>query len=473
MAIFEKYLVIQNNKHFLATGSADLTQLESDVIVYGLRSFSYPDQRREKFIGYTLYPCSIQGDRSTDFHTYIRIVMDLTNERNLTHWVKTDSGWRFYDPFVVEISYKGIAVEKKIMIITYRGENQKPLLYFQSSFFNFLESEFNLLLKSFHTNVKFSGYKDAMNIFSLISTKEQITPESEKKQKNKTTKPDSIKSPEKRKLRSGKSSTHNKHEINLIGLSDVKSEITKIIDVVKVRNMRKTRGLIVSPSTLHMVFSGNPGTGKTTVARIIADAFKEIGVLSKGHLVEVDRTGLVEKYVGHTAKKVEEVVNAALGGVLFIDEAYSLAGRGQNDFGIEVIDTLVKLMEDKREEFVLIIAGYKDKMEELLDSNEGFRSRFYKTIHFPDYSLNELCEIFKHIASNKGYKLSDGVVDKVREIIEKEKNLNETSFGNARGVRKIFERIEMQQATRLAKLKKPSNNQLMTILSKDIEGSED
>lgn len=256
---------------------------------------------------------------------------------------------------------------------------------------------------------------------------------------------------------------------SLIGLNSVKAEVDKLFNVVKVRQMRQQRGLDVSPSTLHMVFTGNPGTGKTTVARIIAETFKEIGLLEKGHLVEVDRSHLVGQYIGHTAPKMTEVVQSALGGVLFIDEAYALSQGGEKDFGKEAIDTLVKLMEDNRENLVVIVAGYPEEMEIFLDINPGLKSRFYKTIHFEDYGIDELGEIFAGICNVKGYFYSDEAFQEVRGLIEKEREKDPKRFGNGRAVRNLFEKIEMNQANRLGKMKEePTDDELVTLLLEDI-----
>jgi ATP-dependent Zn protease len=170
---------------------------------------------------------------------------------------------------------------------------------------------------------------------------------------------------------------------DLVGLENVKQEVEKLIDMVKIRQLRKERGLEITPKTLHMVFTGNPGTGKTTVARILAEVFKDIGLLTKGHLIETDRSDIVEKYVGHTSKKMQELVESAKGGILFIDEAYALAkDDNDKDFGKEAIDSLVKMMEDNREDLVVIVAGYPTEMEKFLSSNSGLKSRFPYNIHF-------------------------------------------------------------------------------------------
>lgn len=255
---------------------------------------------------------------------------------------------------------------------------------------------------------------------------------------------------------------------SLIGLSIVKEEVNSLINVVKMRKIRQQRGLTVAPSALHMIFTGNPGTGKTTVARIIAEIYRDIGLLTKGHLVEVDRSSLVEKYVGHTAKKVSEIVESALGGILFIDEAYSLAQPGENDFGKEAIDALVKLMEDNRENLIVIVAGYTDEMQKFINSNTGLQSRFPTTIHFQDYSSAELFQIFENLCEIRGYKLTENASEKVIALINKESETDSKKFGNGRGVRNIFERIEKNQLNRLGKLKSVSDNELIFFEECDV-----
>ena len=238
---------------------------------------------------------------------------------------------------------------------------------------------------------------------------------------------------------------------SLIGLDGVKREVRSLINLIKVRKMRKEHDLKVMDMSFHMVFTGNPGTGKTTVARLVAKIYKQLGFLSKGQLIETDRSGLVAGYVGQTAGKVTEVVGSALGGILFIDEAYALARKGMdNDFGREAIDTLVKLMEDNRDDLVVIVAGYTDEMHDFLTSNPGLISRFNKYIDFPDYTDDELMAILAMNAKKQGYTVSDEANAVVREMLEKMTVGERMDFGNARGMRNTLEKLVQEQANRLA-----------------------
>ena len=216
-----------------------------------------------------------------------------------------------------------------------------------------------------------------------------------------------------------------------------------------------------------MVFSGNPGTGKTTVARLMARIYHSLGILSKGQLVEVDRSGLVAGYVGQTAIKTSKVLSSALGGVLFIDEAYALNGRAENDFGQEAIDTILKAMEDHRDDLVVIVAGYDGLMDDFIHSNPGLESRFNRFLHFDDYTVDEMMQIFESQCKKGCYTLDDAARAEVRKFIA-ESNTNSISFGNARGVRNIFEQILVNQANRLAAMESVGREDLMAITLSDV-----
>jgi len=259
-------------------------------------------------------------------------------------------------------------------------------------------------------------------------------------------------------------------ELNsLVGLSQVKQEINSLINLIKVRKLRERYGLPDMEMSYHMVFSGNPGTGKTTVARLVSEIYKELGVLSKGTLTETDRAGLVAGYVGQTALKVKEVVEKALGGVLFIDEAYTLtSSEASNDFGQEALDTLVKMMEDHRDDLIVIVAGYKDEMQHFLKANTGLVSRFNKFIDFPDYSLDELIEIFHGMAYRAGFIVDDAATLALQEELEKLDDRAWKSFGNARGIRNTFEKIVVNQANRIVTYQEPTVLQLTMICREDI-----
>ena len=254
----------------------------------------------------------------------------------------------------------------------------------------------------------------------------------------------------------------------LIGLDEVKEEVKSLVNLMKVRKMRKEAGLPSPDISLHMVFTGNPGTGKTTVARLLGGLFAAVGALKTGQLVEVDRSGLVAGYVGQTAVKTAQAVSSALGGVLFIDEAYSLTSGGENDFGREAVETLLKAMEDHRDELVVIAAGYSGPMEKFIRSNPGLESRFNKYIHFPDYTPGELMGIFRLQCDKHGYVLSPEAGAALSARFEALYSARGERFGNGRAVRNIFEDAVSRQADRLSALENPSRDELMTLLPGDV-----
>ena len=258
----------------------------------------------------------------------------------------------------------------------------------------------------------------------------------------------------------------------LVGLESVKKDVKNLVNLMKVRKLRQENGLPVPPMSLHMVFMGNPGTGKTTVARLIAGLYAAIGVLSKGQLVEVDRSGLVAGYVGQTALKTQEAVKSALGGVLFIDEAYSLSSGGENDFGREAIETILKAMEDHRDDLIVIVAGYDKPMERFLSSNPGLESRFNKYFHFPDYKGEELLAIFKAQCGKNGYLLTAQAEQAAGEMFNALYENRDENFGNGRDVRNCFEDMIVRQSNRVAAMENPDRDALMAVLPEDLRDGE-
>ncbi|MBQ4068802.1 MAG: AAA family ATPase [Lachnospiraceae bacterium] len=255
----------------------------------------------------------------------------------------------------------------------------------------------------------------------------------------------------------------------LTGLGAVKQDVNEMINLMKVQKMREERGMKQTSVNKHMVFMGNPGTGKTTVARLLSKIYAAIGVVSKGHLVEVDRSGLVSGYIGQTAMKVTDVIEESLGGILFIDEAYTLtAGKGEGDFGQEAIDTLLKAMEDNRDDLIVIVAGYTDLMEEFLDSNPGLRSRFNKFIMFEDYKAEELMEILNSMCKNQDYMLSRDAYDASMEYFKNRCEEKPEGFANARDVRNYLEKAIAKQASRIVNLTEVDNNILAIIEKEDL-----
>ena len=254
----------------------------------------------------------------------------------------------------------------------------------------------------------------------------------------------------------------------LIGLDGVKQEVETLSNFIRIQQARAAKGLKTSPVSYHCVFTGSPGTGKTTVARILAQIYKKLGVVSSGHLVETDRAGLVAEFIGQTAIKTDKVIESALDGVLFIDEAYALNGGGENDYGKEAIATLLKRMEDYRDRLVVILAGYTANMKDFIASNPGLQSRFNRYIEFPDYSSEELLRIFEANMKKYDYLFSDGAKEHLRRYFEDEVAKKDANFGNGRFVRNVFEKTLQRQANRLAREVHLTTDKLLRIRVEDL-----
>jgi type VII secretion ATPase EccA len=257
---------------------------------------------------------------------------------------------------------------------------------------------------------------------------------------------------------------------DLIGLDNVKQEVKSLANFVKLQKQRQEKGMKTPKMSYHLVFTGSPGTGKTTVARIVARIYKDLGILKTGHTVETDRSGLVAEYVGQTATKTNAIVDSALNGVLFIDEAYALVPENaSNDYGQEAISTLLKRMEDDRDKLVVIIAGYTNEMKRFIDSNPGLQSRFNRYINFPDYSAKELVRIFHMYMKKNQYTISDEADEMLKEQLDYAVEHKDRNFGNARYVRNVFEKSIQMQANRLEGRTNLSDRQLTEITASDIE----
>ncbi len=271
-----------------------------------------------------------------------------------------------------------------------------------------------------------------------------------------------------------KKSISNPYETlnSLIGLQTVKDEVLSLSNFVKIQKLRENKGMKSAAISYHCVFTGNPGTGKTTVARIVASIYKELGILKKGHLIETDRSGLVGKYIGHTAAKTNEIIDSALDGVLFIDEAYALAQQeSPNDFGNEAISTLLKRMEDDRDRLIVIIAGYSKEMKDFINANSGLKSRFVRYINFPDYSAEELFTIFEKCIDNGGYLIAEDAIPFAKNLFATVIDLGDRNFGNGRYVRNLYEESIKSQANRIASKQDITDADLVIIEREDIESA--
>ena len=323
----------------------------------------------------------------------------------------------------------------------------------------------NHIIANFESDVVY----EYINKFNSVIEKGSVSFNDDAQSKTKKAKKTEEKDNEMKESPKKDSTDYLKELEDLIGLSNVKEQIISLVNLIKAQELRKKNNLKVVNVSLHSVFSGSPGTGKTTVARLYAGILKQLGVLKKGHLIEVDRSELVAGYLGQTAIKTEEIINKALDGVLFIDEAYSLTSSSSDSYGEEAINVLLKRMEDDRERLVVIVAGYTGEMHTFIDSNPGLQSRFNRYIEFQDYKSEELAQIFVSLANKNEYEIDDLAKEKLTSHFVSITTNKVEDFGNGRYVRNLFEKVIQEHANHISKLDNPTEKDLITIIPDHIK----
>jgi SpoVK/Ycf46/Vps4 family AAA+-type ATPase len=323
----------------------------------------------------------------------------------------------------------------------------------------------NHIIANFESDIVYEYIKK----FNSVIEKGSVSFNNDEKSETKEAKTTEEKDNEMKESTKKNSTDYLKELEDLIGLSNVKEQIISLVNLIKAQELRKKNNLKVVNVSLHSVFSGSPGTGKTTVARLYAGILKQLGVLKKGHLIEVDRSELVAGYLGQTAIKTEEIINKALDGVLFIDEAYSLTSSSSDSYGEEAINVLLKRMEDDRERLVVIVAGYTGEMHTFIDSNPGLQSRFNRYIEFQDYKSEELAQIFVSLANKNEYEIDDLAKEKLTSHFVSITTNKVEDFGNGRYVRNLFEKVIQEHANHISKLDNPTEKDLITITPDQIK----
>ena len=369
-------------------------------------------------------------------------------------------------------------IEKNNEFIEQKIKNQQDTVNQQLSLFNsdyieMMEIQNKIISKLNSMDEKWNQHEEILNdIFELMEKKNKKVEES-KDDLDKNNDDNNRPSKVDKEYDESLSLEESMEKINkLIGLKQLKDEINLFITVLNVNSIRESLGKKPIKQSLHSLFLGPPGTGKTTVARILGNIYRSTGILEKGHVVEVTRSDLVAEYIGKSAILTNQKINEALGGILFVDEAYSLFSDSKNDFGNEVISTLIKRMEDERDDFVVIFAGYEKEMKSLLDSNTGLRSRFTHSFHFETYSKDELLEIFKSNFTDQGFYLTEKAEQKLIKLFQEELDKNSEHFGNGRFARNMFNRAIRNQSERIYKISKERDvtiDDLEKITEEDIE----
>lgn len=394
-------------------------------------------------------------------------------EREFFKAISTELGWSpVYDSLLLGKIEKQPSYELRDIAIGKRFEKMGEIFYKTAYCMVLIDNEFNTDEKFFMQNLKDHLFGSAISSIANLALSEIVDLDggSTSGLDVKKIKEEALKAAE----QSVEEKTLTKEEClellnQLVGLKTMKEEVKQLVSFLEIQTKRKEHNLSLSQPALHMVFTGAPGTGKTTVARIIAKIYASLGILKKGHLIETDRSGLVGQYMGHTDAKTTEVINSALDGVLFIDEAYSLSKDSENDFGQEAIDTLVKRMEDDRGRLIVIVAGYGEEMNTFIESNPGLRSRFNTNVHFENFTAPELLEIFQGMCNKNDYTVGKKSQEKLLSIFEIETKDNRDDFGNGRYIRNLFEKVLRNQAMRLNSSKKElSRKDLMQINPADI-----